>query len=295
MARRHLRDCAGCQEFRGHLRGTSRQFAALLPALGPAGVLAKLLGFGGGSGAAAGGGAAVGGGAVAATAGTGGTIASVGALATGTGHVAAMLAAAVVTAGGAVEIQHTIAPAPHHVRHHFVAAATATSPGATAPRQTYPASALAEDSPARVPAVPPAPPPPARAAVRAAPGSDAQASSDAQAGGSLGGFAGMQPASAGAQTHRSNAGERRKTASTTLAGATDPSASVPSGTTTRDGSVPTSSPGNGNGGAGQGVTGATGSTLGQGTVTSNTYPNGATSGSTSGPGGSTPVGGTSTS
>ncbi|MFZ0040936.1 MAG: RNA polymerase sigma factor, partial [Solirubrobacteraceae bacterium] len=55
LARRHMRDCASCREFRGEVRSLSRQFAALTPALGPAGVVAKLLGLGGGGGAAAGG------------------------------------------------------------------------------------------------------------------------------------------------------------------------------------------------------------------------------------------------
>lgn len=108
MARRHMRDCAGCREFRHGLRGISRQLAALAPAAGPLGIIAKLLGFGVGGGA--GGSAAAGGTtAVAGTAaGTGGALASAGALATGAGHVATLLVATVVTAGGAVEIQHTI-------------------------------------------------------------------------------------------------------------------------------------------------------------------------------------------
>jgi RNA polymerase sigma factor (sigma-70 family) len=115
MARRHMRDCAGCREFRHGLRGVSRQLAALAPAAGPLGIIAKLLGFGVGGGA--GGSAAAGGTtAVAGTAaGTGGALASAGALATGAGHVATLLVATVVTAGGAVEIQHTIT-ATHHQR-----------------------------------------------------------------------------------------------------------------------------------------------------------------------------------
>ena len=40
------------------MRGVSRQFAAIVPTLGPLGVLAKLLGIGGGGGAAASSGAA---------------------------------------------------------------------------------------------------------------------------------------------------------------------------------------------------------------------------------------------
>ncbi|MGI8414212.1 MAG: RNA polymerase sigma factor, partial [Solirubrobacteraceae bacterium] len=58
LTRRHMHDCVGCREFRHEVRGASRQFSALLPALGPLGTLAKLFGLGGG---AAGGGAAAGG------------------------------------------------------------------------------------------------------------------------------------------------------------------------------------------------------------------------------------------
>jgi RNA polymerase sigma factor (sigma-70 family) len=115
-ARRHMRDCAGCRQFRSDLRGVSRQLAALTPALGPLGVVAKVLGIGGGAGggaAASGGTAALGG-----TAG-GGALVSAGALAGGAGHVATLIAATVVTAGGAVEIQGTITPpVQHRVVHH---------------------------------------------------------------------------------------------------------------------------------------------------------------------------------
>ncbi len=116
-AKRHMRDCAGCRKFHRELRVVGRQFAAIIPAAGPLGMLAKLLGLGGVGGgassyAAAGGGAAAAGGA----AGTG--AAATGVLATSAGHVATLLAAAIVTAGGAVEIQHTIAAAPAHHRHH---------------------------------------------------------------------------------------------------------------------------------------------------------------------------------
>jgi RNA polymerase sigma factor (sigma-70 family) len=129
-ARRHLRDCAGCRHFRGEMRGMSRQLAALVPAIGPLGMAAKVLGIGGSAGggaAAGGGGAAVIGGA----AGGGGALVSAGARATGAGHVAKLIAATVVTAGGAVEIQHTITqPAPaHHGRVHHVNAAPAPAAG----------------------------------------------------------------------------------------------------------------------------------------------------------------------
>jgi RNA polymerase sigma factor (sigma-70 family) len=122
-ARRHMRDCNDCRHFHRELRGVSRRFAALAPTIGPLGVIAKLLGFGGG----AGGSAAAGGGAVAAggAAGTGGAIASVGLFAGGAGHVATLIAAAVVTAGGAVEIQHSVAATPMHHRHHVSAPASA--------------------------------------------------------------------------------------------------------------------------------------------------------------------------
>ena len=116
-AQRHLRDCSGCRDFRSSMRGASRQLAVLTPALGPLGALAKLLGLGSGTAAAgsgtataAAGGAAVGGGAIA-----GSATASTGALAGG--HLATLIAAAVVTAGGAVAIQPVLAPSQsHHAR-----------------------------------------------------------------------------------------------------------------------------------------------------------------------------------
>jgi RNA polymerase sigma factor (sigma-70 family) len=123
MARRHMHDCAGCRQFRTEVRGVSRQFAALVPTLGPLGVLAKALGFGGGAGGAAGGGAAAG-----SALSSGGGAASVGILATGAGHVATLLAAAVVTAGGAVELQHTITASPHHRPAHHVSKVSRPAP-----------------------------------------------------------------------------------------------------------------------------------------------------------------------
>jgi RNA polymerase sigma factor (sigma-70 family) len=104
-ARRHMHDCAGCREFRHQLRGVSRRFAAIVPTLGPLGVLANLLGFGGAGGGAAGG-------ALAASGAAGTSTAVVGAGTLGAGHVATLLAAAVVTAGGAVEIQHVLPASP---------------------------------------------------------------------------------------------------------------------------------------------------------------------------------------
>jgi RNA polymerase sigma factor (sigma-70 family) len=110
-ARRHMRDCDGCQEFRHQLRGVSRRFAAIVPTLGPLGVLANMLGIGGAGGGAAGGVLAAGG-----AAGTGSAVVGAGTMTAGATHVATILAAAVVTAGGAVELQHTLPAAPH--QHH---------------------------------------------------------------------------------------------------------------------------------------------------------------------------------
>lgn len=159
LARRHMRDCSSCRQFRSDVRGVSRQLAAFVPALGPIGVLAKLLGIGGagGSGAAAGGSAVAGGGATAATgaAGTGAVAASAGAIA-GAGHVVTILAAAMVTAGGAIELQHISPRVAHPAHHHRVVsrgAAPAASPDTTATEST-PASATAnsdESSSAGVP------------------------------------------------------------------------------------------------------------------------------------------------
>jgi RNA polymerase sigma factor (sigma-70 family) len=109
-ARKHIRDCSSCKSFRSELRGVSRQLAGVAPAIGPLGFLANVLGFSGG-------GAAGGAGSGAAVIGGGGTAASAGGLALGTSHVATLIVAAVATAGGAVELQHTILPAAHRPAH----------------------------------------------------------------------------------------------------------------------------------------------------------------------------------
>jgi RNA polymerase sigma factor (sigma-70 family) len=150
LARRHLRDCSGCRQFRSEVRGTSRQLAALLPALGPAGVIAKLLGLGGssgGAGALAGSGAAAGGGGLAA-----------GAIATGAGHVVTLIAAAVVTAGGAIELQQISHPVPavaHHGRdarvHHRGAANTVNATGTGLPSSTASAATAPSSSTSATP------------------------------------------------------------------------------------------------------------------------------------------------
>ena len=125
-ARRHMRTCDGCREFRTGLRGIRRSFAALNPlGAGPLAMAgAKLLGFGGaGGGAAAGGSAAAGGGAAAA----GGAAAC---------KVAAVVCTAALATGGAVEVRqltrdHREAPARAAVKAAPVAAPVAKSPSAT--------------------------------------------------------------------------------------------------------------------------------------------------------------------
>jgi RNA polymerase sigma factor (sigma-70 family) len=120
-ARRHMRTCDGCTEYRAALRGMRRSFAALSPvAAGPLAIGAKLLGLGGaGGGAAAGGSAAAGGGAATA----GGVATTVGAC-----KVAAVVCTAAITAaGGAVEVQRLTAA------HDRDAPAAATTKAVAAP------------------------------------------------------------------------------------------------------------------------------------------------------------------
>jgi RNA polymerase sigma factor (sigma-70 family) len=167
LARRHMRDCSSCRQFRSEVRGVSRRFAALAPTLGPIGLLANLLGWGGGGAAATG--SAVSGGAAAAGS---GAAASAGVLAGGSGHVVTIIAAALVATGGAVEIQHIAGPGTYHSRpHHSVAAhqshsqpaplrVAAPPPVAPTPTssQAQPAPAAAAQAPAPAPAAPaPAP------------------------------------------------------------------------------------------------------------------------------------------
>src|SRR4051812_47055679 len=95
-ARKHMRACDACTEYRSALRGMRRSFAALTPVgLGPLAFAAKLIGLGGSA-------AAGGGGAGAAVAGGG--------VATATAcKVAAVVCTAAIATGGAVEVNHQIA------------------------------------------------------------------------------------------------------------------------------------------------------------------------------------------
>ena len=283
-ARRHMRDCAGCREFRHDLRGVSRRFAAIVPTLGPLGVLANMLGVGGGGGAA--------GGALAAGAGAGtGTAAvSVGALGAGATHVATLLAAAVVTAGGAVELQHSIT-VPSHRHHHARAAAitpashpAARSAAATTyssvnpPEEAAPAAATA---PAR-PQLRPGPTTPA--AAQAVPTTvttsttvitiPAKKSPQSTGGTSMMiGGGGATPDGSGTTTDPTDgssgtANGTAPTTSTTAVGTSqspsDSTSTTPSSSTTPTGSTTSSTPAGSSTGSTTGTGSSTTTTLGQG-------------------------------
>jgi RNA polymerase sigma factor (sigma-70 family) len=100
-ARKHMRSCDGCREYRVALRGVRRSFAALTPVgLGPIALVAKLIGFGGSAGGAAASSAAAGGGTAA--------VATGGAAAATACKVAAVVCTAAIATGGAVEVNHQI-------------------------------------------------------------------------------------------------------------------------------------------------------------------------------------------
>ena len=126
-ARRHMRSCAGCREYRQALRSVRRSFAALTPvSAGLFGSVAASLGLSGG-GAAVGGTAAAGGGGAAAV---GGTLATAAAC-----KVAAVVCTAAFTAGGAAEVTK--------LRHREgspdrAAAAAPVAPAPAAPRARAP-------------------------------------------------------------------------------------------------------------------------------------------------------------
>jgi RNA polymerase sigma factor (sigma-70 family) len=120
-ARKHMRSCDGCTEYRTALRGMRRSFAALAPiGAGPLALAAKLIGLGGsGAAAAGGGGAAVAGGGVA----------------TATAcKVAAVVCTAAIATGGAVEVNHQIT-------HRAPAAPDSSKPAKTRAEKSAPAVA----------------------------------------------------------------------------------------------------------------------------------------------------------
>jgi RNA polymerase sigma factor (sigma-70 family) len=134
-ARKHLRECDGCREYRRALRGVRRSFAALTPAgAGPVALVAKLLGLGG----AGGGAAAAGGG--------GGAVAAGGAATVTACKVAAVVCATAITASGAVEARK-LAGEPVRARAHTartVAPAAGAGPVVQAARAQAAAPRAAE-------------------------------------------------------------------------------------------------------------------------------------------------------
>jgi RNA polymerase sigma factor (sigma-70 family) len=174
LARRHMHDCADCRSYRGELRAAPARFAALVPALGPGALLAKLLGIGGGGAAGGAGASAAGGGAAASAAGTaavgGGALSAV-----GVSHVVAVVAVAVAGAGGAVEVQQSLGA--HHQHHRPAAIVRSIAPSAPvlpaaseppAGAQADPAAAPGAASPdGELPAATPGTPPDPTATVPA--------------------------------------------------------------------------------------------------------------------------------
>jgi RNA polymerase sigma factor (sigma-70 family) len=113
-ARRHMRECSGCTEYRTALRSVRRSFAALSPVgFAPFALIAKALGISGAGGSGVGGGVAL----------------STGAGAASACKVAAVVCtAALATGGAAVEVTKLTAPTPSHA----ASAGRASAPHANA-------------------------------------------------------------------------------------------------------------------------------------------------------------------
>jgi RNA polymerase sigma factor (sigma-70 family) len=240
-ARKHMRNCAPCSEYRTALRGVQRSFAALSPiALGPAALTAKLLGLGGASGGAAAGGTAAAGGSAAGGALAGGGIATATAC-----KVAAVVCTAAITAGGAVEAQHIVRqhqqPPPARI------AAPAAAPAVT---RAAPATTVRERPllPHGAPAIAPERPAPATDAPATTPtgavGTELPAGSGAVPGGSA------QPADApGAggtrapdEPETATPAATDPTPSTAGSGTASPGTATGTPGTTAPGDVPASDP-----------------------------------------------------
>jgi RNA polymerase sigma factor (sigma-70 family) len=128
-ARRHLRDCAGCRQYRTDLRTVQRGFGALAPSHGPLSALLKLFGLGSGAGgAAAGGGAVLGGGGAATVVG--------GSAATATAcKVAVVVCSAARVTSAAGDNEHAVkrAVSPVVSSSHAASAASKSAPVGAAP------------------------------------------------------------------------------------------------------------------------------------------------------------------
>jgi RNA polymerase sigma factor (sigma-70 family) len=106
-SRKHLRECAGCRDYRAAMRTIDKQLNGLAPSAGPLTTLAKLLGIGGAGSGAAAGSTVVGGGGAAAVS-SGAATLGAGAAAATAGKVAAVVAAAAVVGGGAATVEHQV-------------------------------------------------------------------------------------------------------------------------------------------------------------------------------------------
>jgi RNA polymerase sigma factor (sigma-70 family) len=141
-ARKHLKECSGCRDYRTAMRGMEKRLNGLAPSHGPLALVAKVLGIGGaGSGGGAfalGGGGAAGAGAVGTAAVSTGGVATLGGGAVATKVVAVVAAAAVVGGGAATvkKVEHAVGPAHHaHAVVRSATPAVVTPPAATAARQ----------------------------------------------------------------------------------------------------------------------------------------------------------------
>jgi RNA polymerase sigma factor (sigma-70 family) len=132
QARRHLRDCAGCREYRTELKRMERSFAALYP-VGPLAAIANLLGLGG-AGAGSGAGGAAAGAASGGAAAVGGTsLGGAAVAATATKVAAVVVASVVVTGGAAVTVEHQFAKSHHSSAKPAAVHRAAPAPAASAP------------------------------------------------------------------------------------------------------------------------------------------------------------------
>jgi RNA polymerase sigma factor (sigma-70 family) len=206
--RRHVRECEECSDFRSQVRSNEKMLAALFP-VGPLiafkGFIASKLGFGGASAASGGAAGAAGAGAgagavgsVGAALGGGGAAGGLGALggAIGTKAVAGVVAAAVVTAGAAVEVkQNNSTPVTPQQAVGKVAlpsyAPPALAPAIADAAQATSATALVKHKAAQEPTVEPVAEDPAPttevpAEVPAAPGEGEEAGQSATGNGGIG-------------------------------------------------------------------------------------------------------------
>lgn len=288
--RRHLADCGGCREFRAAVRGSRPQFAALLPALGPMGLLAKVLGIGGGGAAGGGAGAAATGSASATTGAVIGGGTAAGTLA-GASHVATLIAAAVVTAGGAVALQHTIAPTHHRHAIHSRAVVAAATSSAVAPAR-YQDQTSSYQAPASSPSPSPSsssweksPPAKAPSTKTGGVGSDSASSTSVSGGdnivptagppGGTSGVTGTAPGTAGS----TSSGPVTATGTHATIG-TSGAVPTPAGTTTSTGTAASTGPSST---SGSGTAGTTTMSAGSSQSTSGTAPPSATTATASGP------------